>query len=87
MYNEFIECFISHVSRDCNAVPDTLAAAGLNCINGPLLWQDHLPDYVALLASGELPGAYNYFFRIDLASFFSSKTHGANTLHMNAHSA
>jgi hypothetical protein len=26
MYDEFTECIISHISRDCNVVADTLAA-------------------------------------------------------------
>jgi ribonuclease HI len=54
MYNEFAECIISHVSRECNVIADTLAAMGLNCRNGPLLWQDRLPDSVALLVSSDL---------------------------------
>ena len=56
MYEEFSECIISHVSRDCNIVADTLAAMGLNCTNGPLLWQGCIPDFVTLLVSGDKPG-------------------------------
>jgi len=56
MYEEFSECIISHVSRDCNTVADTLAAMGLNCTNGPLLWQGCIPDFVTLLVSGDKPG-------------------------------
>jgi ribonuclease HI len=59
MYNEFSECTISHVSRDCNMIADTLAAMGLKCTNGPLLWQDRLPDSIALLVSSDLPGTHN----------------------------
>ena len=34
-------------ARDSEA--NALAAAmGLNCMNGPLLWQDHVPDPVVL---------------------------------------
>jgi ribonuclease HI len=55
MYLEFSECTISHVSRGCNAVADILAAIGLNYTDGPLLWQDHVPDLVASLVSGDLP--------------------------------
>ncbi|RCV32624.1 hypothetical protein SETIT_7G017800v2 [Setaria italica] len=44
--------------RYCNVIDDTLAAMALNCINSPLLWQDRLPDSVASLVSGDLPGAH-----------------------------
>ncbi|OEL15379.1 hypothetical protein BAE44_0023597, partial [Dichanthelium oligosanthes] len=59
IYNEFSECNISHVSRSCNVVADILAAMGLNCINGPLLLHDCLPDSVALLVAGDLPGPHD----------------------------
>lgn len=40
----------------CNVVADTLAAIGLNCLDGPLLWLDRVPDSVALLVTGDMPG-------------------------------
>jgi ribonuclease HI len=41
MYTNFSECFVSHVSRVCNVVVDTLAAMGLNCNDdGPRLWKN-----------------------------------------------
>jgi hypothetical protein len=58
MFYEFSACIISHVSRVCNVVAHTLAALGLNCREGPLIvWQDHVPDSVALLVAGDLAGS------------------------------
>jgi len=42
----------SHVFRGCNVVVDTLPVMGLNCMNGSLLWNGCLPDFVVLLVSG-----------------------------------
>jgi glutaminase len=58
MYNDFSECIISHVSKDCNVIVDTLAAMGLKFINGPRLWQDRLPDSIASLVFGDLHGTH-----------------------------
>jgi ribonuclease HI len=55
MYEEFSECIIFHISRDCNTVADALAAMGLKCMNGPLLWQSCIPEFVTLLVSGDKP--------------------------------
>ena len=43
-----------------------MAAMGLKCTNINLLWQDHLPKSVVLLASRDLPRAYPFyiFFKI-----------------------
>jgi ribonuclease HI len=58
MFYEFSACIISHVPRVCNVVAHTLAALGLNCREGPLIvWQDHVPDSVALLVAGDLAGS------------------------------
>lgn len=59
MYYEFAVCSIFHVPRACNAVADTLAAIGLNCMDGSRLWYDSVPDSVALLVSGDLPSTYD----------------------------
>jgi hypothetical protein len=57
MFYEFSVCIISHVHRVCNVVADTLAVIGLNCRDGPLMRQDHVPDSVALLVAGDLAGS------------------------------
>lgn len=44
MSYEFHHCIISHVSRVCNSIADTLAAIGLNCINGLQMWHDNVTD-------------------------------------------
>jgi len=54
---DFGQSSVSHCPRACNSVAqDTLAAIGLNCNNGPVLLQDHLPEYVSVLVSSELAG-------------------------------
>ena len=37
-------------------VDEGLPAIGLNCLDGPLLWLDRVPDSVALLVTGDMPG-------------------------------
>jgi hypothetical protein len=54
MMYDFVRSSVSHCPRACNSVAHTLAAIGLNCNNGSVLWQDHLPEYVAVLVSSEL---------------------------------
>jgi hypothetical protein len=56
MYLEFSSFSISNVPRVCNVVADLPVAIGLNCMNGPLLWHDSVPDSVALLVTSDLPG-------------------------------
>ena len=54
---DFNECIISHCPRACNEVAHTLAAIGLNCKSGSMLWQGHyLPKSVNLLISSNLCG-------------------------------
>jgi hypothetical protein len=47
---------VSHCPRTSNSVAHTIAALGLSCVNGPVYWQDQLPECVALVVSSELPG-------------------------------
>jgi hypothetical protein len=56
MLSDFVDCSVSHCPRTCNSVAHTIAALGLSCVNGPVYWQDQLPDCVALVVSSELPG-------------------------------
>ena len=46
-----IKTFMYFEFSECSTVADTLVAVGLNT-DGPLLWQDHVPDFVAYLVSG-----------------------------------
>jgi hypothetical protein len=55
MYEEFSKCIISYVSRNYNTVAGTLTAMGLNCTNGPLLWQGCISYFVTLSVSGDKP--------------------------------
>ena len=45
-----IKTFMYFEFSECSTVADTLVAVGLNT-DGPLLWQDHVPDFVASLVS------------------------------------
>jgi methionine synthase I (cobalamin-dependent) len=58
MMYDFVRSSVSHCLRACNSVAHALAAIGLNCNTGPVLWQDHLPEHVAVhvLVSSELAG-------------------------------
>jgi len=56
MMYDFVRSSVSHCPRACNSVAHALAAIGLNCNNRPVFWQDHLPEYVAVLVSSELAG-------------------------------
>jgi len=41
---DFVATSVSHYPRACNSVAHTIAALGLNCVNGPVYWQDRLPN-------------------------------------------
>jgi len=51
-------CSISHCPRACNSVAHTVVTFGLNCVNGPVIRQEHVPDFVAVLVSSDLPAQY-----------------------------
>jgi ribonuclease HI len=56
MHYEFSACCLSYCPRTCNRVAHLLAALGLCNVNGPVYWQDQIPESVALVVSSDLVG-------------------------------
>ena len=56
--HNFVHCVIRTCLRSCNKVADSLAAHGANVVrSGSVVFMNQVPEFVANLVSGDLPGA------------------------------